>query len=395
MMNLSMLSMTGPKPIRTQRMTDHFALNTSRLQLRILDSSAAPAVLDYYVRNRSFHQPWFAARNDQVFRLEEQKADLADEYAGFLAGRALPFWLFRRNEPDRIIGRFAFTDIIYGCLRSCRTAYHLDQAVQGNGLALEAGQAAIRVLFEDFRLHRAQASIMPTNSRSIALAERLGFRCEGLSPRYLKINNRWQDHLHYVRLADDRPKQSPTPPAGSGKLNICALQPMHISLLDDYYRRNKDHIERWNVPRSGDSNEFPSWHRYVFDGLAAQARGQQQDFLLFWPERPDWLAGHITCQKIKPFPYSSCEIGFSIDRLLRGRGLMPEVLSSVIAWLFADYRLNRITARCIQGNRQSLRLLKLLGFREEGIDRQGLYHGGSWKDVLRLALLKSDFRCFE
>ncbi len=74
---------------------------------------------------------------------------------------------------------------------------------------------------------------------------------------------------------------------------------------------------------------------------------------------------------------------------------MPEVLSSVIAWLFADYRLNRITARCIQGNRQSLRLLKLLGFREEGIDRQGLYHGGSWKDVLRLALLKSDFRCFE
>ncbi len=71
-------------------MTDHFALNTSRLQLRILDSSAAPAVLDYYVRNRFFHQPWFAARNDQVFRLEEQKADLADEYAGFLAGRALP-----------------------------------------------------------------------------------------------------------------------------------------------------------------------------------------------------------------------------------------------------------------------------------------------------------------
>ncbi|MGI6333412.1 MAG: GNAT family N-acetyltransferase [Saccharofermentanales bacterium] len=389
------LLMIRPKTTRTPPMTDSFVLNTPRLQLRILDSSAASAVLDYYVRNRSFHQPWFAARSNRVFRLEEQRAGLADEHSDFLAGRALPFWLFRRNEPERIIGRFAFTDIIYGCLRSCYTAYHLDQAVQGKGLALEAGQAAIRVLLEDFRLHRIQASIMPTNSRSIALAERLGFRCEGLSPRYLKINNRWQDHLHYVRLADDRPPASPAPLTKSGRLNICVLQPMHISLLNDYYQRNKDHIERWNILTSVDSNGSSSWHRYVFDALAAQARGRQHDFLLFWPERPDWLAGHISCQEIKPLPYSSCEIGFSIDRLLSGRGLMPEVLSNVIAWLFAGYRLNRITARCVQGNQQSLRLLKLLGFREEGIDRQGLYHGQSWKDVIRLALLKSDFHYFE
>ncbi|MDW7659443.1 MAG: GNAT family N-acetyltransferase, partial [Bacillota bacterium] len=96
----------------------------------------------------------------------------------------------------------AFTQIIYGGLRSAFMAWHLDQAFQHQGLAFEAAQAAICRMFDDFGLHRLEAAILPGNSRSIDLAKRLGFELEGVSPRYLQINGVWEDHLRYVRLSD-------------------------------------------------------------------------------------------------------------------------------------------------------------------------------------------------
>ena len=188
--------------LQNQNKRAALSLQTERLQLRILDEHSAPLVLSYYMRNRAFHQPWFPTRDDPVFTLRQQQMSLASEQADFLAGRAVPFWLFHQDYPDRIIGRFAFMQIIHGSLRSASLAWHLDQDWQGQGLAHEAGLAAIPCLFADLGLHRIEAFILPCNTRSIALARRLGFELEGLSPRYLMINQVWEDHLRYVRLSD-------------------------------------------------------------------------------------------------------------------------------------------------------------------------------------------------
>ena len=217
-------------------MSDLPILRTERLLLKILDKSAAAQVLDYYQRNRAFHQPWFAERPDQIFTLRQQEHNLAKEYEDYKAGRAVPFWLSLQSDPDRIIGRFAFTSIVHGCFDSCFLAYHLDQDCQGRGLAQEAGQAAIPLMFRDFKLHRIEANIMPANSRSIALAERLGFQLEGLSRQYLKINGRWEDHLHYVLLAGEGQFQA------SRKENAaCKTPALSIPSRQNRPRSNRNH----------------------------------------------------------------------------------------------------------------------------------------------------------
>lgn len=178
------------------------AYETERMLLAVIGPGDAQAVVDYLSRNRRFHDPWFPSRDDTVFSLANQKKLLCQELADFEAGRALPLWLYKKDQPGRIIGRFILSSIIRGAFQSAILSYHLDESVQGTGLACEAGHSVVDLAFDVFGLHRIEANILPGNDRSIALVQRLDFELEGLSGRYLQIAGQWADHLHFVRLSD-------------------------------------------------------------------------------------------------------------------------------------------------------------------------------------------------
>ena len=68
------------------------------------------------------------------------------------------------------------------------------------GFAKEAILRTVKFAFEELGLHRIEANIMPSNKLSIRTAEKCGFVYEGSSSKYLQINGKWEDHLHYVIL---------------------------------------------------------------------------------------------------------------------------------------------------------------------------------------------------
>ena len=57
--------------------------------------------------------------------------------------------------------------------------------------------------FEELKLHRIEANIQPENLGSIKLVEHHGFKKEGYSPRYLKINDTWCDHERWAITYED------------------------------------------------------------------------------------------------------------------------------------------------------------------------------------------------
>jgi [ribosomal protein S5]-alanine N-acetyltransferase len=44
---------------------------------------------------------------------------------------------------------------------------------------------------------------MPRNGASLRVAEKLGFENEGLGKKYLKINGKWEDHIHMVLFNEE------------------------------------------------------------------------------------------------------------------------------------------------------------------------------------------------
>lgn len=100
-------------------------------------------------------------------------------------------------------GELNLSNIVLGAFRSAHVGYWIDKMQAGNGYIPEALVAVCRFAFEEIDLHRLQVSIVPRNTRSRRVVEKLDFRCEGLAERYLEINGVWEDHLRYAITAEE------------------------------------------------------------------------------------------------------------------------------------------------------------------------------------------------
>lgn len=177
--------------------------NTERLELRIIDKTYAPQVLDYYLRNRDFLEEWEAVKNDEFYTLEYLEKQLEGELKAIENGNCLRFWLFKKGDASKAIGTFALNNIVRGAFWSCHLGYKLDVNEINKGYITEAIRKGIDIAFNEVGLHRIEANIMPKNKRSLRVVEKLGFYNEGLAYKYLKINGKWEDHIHMVLLNEE------------------------------------------------------------------------------------------------------------------------------------------------------------------------------------------------
>jgi ribosomal-protein-alanine N-acetyltransferase len=178
------------------------AYYTSRLQLKTLGPDHASMVLAFCQKNAVFLQPFEPDRKPGYYTKNIQKKILEIEADGMAKGEMLRLWLFHKDDIfcQYPLGNLAFTNIIKGAFLSCFLGYKMDQAYINKGYMTEAVSEGIRIIFDDYKLHRIEANIMPRNFPSLTLAEKLGFVNEGLSISYLKLNDQWEDHCHYVLL---------------------------------------------------------------------------------------------------------------------------------------------------------------------------------------------------
>lgn len=175
---------------------------TERLVLRALDQTRAKEVLDYFQRNKDFLEEWEMIRDDEFYTIEFQEMQLEKDQDLIERGSMLKLWIYKKEDENKVIGSIAFNNIVRGAFVSCHLGYKLDKDEINKGYMTEAVSRGINIVFDDMKLHRIEANIMPKNKQSLKVVEKLGFYDEGLAYKYLKINGKWEDHIHMVLLND-------------------------------------------------------------------------------------------------------------------------------------------------------------------------------------------------
>ncbi|MFS2280255.1 GNAT family protein [Microbacterium sp. OR21] len=105
------------------------------------------------------------------------------------------------------------------------------------------------------------------------------------------------------------------------------------------------------------------------------------------------LAGMIGLHRIAEHPHGGdAEIGFWGVARFRGQGVMGEAARAVIDFAFGELGLARVSWRAVVGNVASARTARSLGFRYEGMLRQGLTSARGRDDGWIAGLLASDDR---
>ncbi len=127
-------------------------------------------------------------------------------------GRMLPWLIVYQPEPHGrssrpvLAGQLTVSGIVGGSAATAQIGYWIDQRLAGRGLTPTAVAMAMDYCFSALRLHRIEVAIRPENVRSLRVVEKLGFRPEGIRPRYLHIDGEWRDHLIFALNAEEVPE---------------------------------------------------------------------------------------------------------------------------------------------------------------------------------------------
>ena len=175
----------------------NFTYESKRLTLKILTPDKALDVLNFLYRNKDRFEPYEAEKPDSYYTLSYQRDNLRGEFDSFKNLKYIRFFVFKKGNDNDIIGTISFSNILSYPFSCATIGYKFDKDFLNLGYATEAVACAILAILRDLDLHRIEAYVMPNNTRSIKLLERIGFEHEGLCHKNICIRGKYEDHLRF------------------------------------------------------------------------------------------------------------------------------------------------------------------------------------------------------
>ena len=175
-----------------------------RVLLRPLVASDFPAWREVRRRNVDWLTKWEAQRIHGQPDVVEDRDAFAVRCSARQRERQLGtgygFGIFINGD---FAGEINLSAVQRGPFQSAYVGYWIDEKHAGNGYMPESLIVLAQYAFDDLHLHRIQISIIPRNSASRRVVDKLGIREEGIAVRYLEINGVWEDHVRYGLTSEE------------------------------------------------------------------------------------------------------------------------------------------------------------------------------------------------
>lgn len=163
------------------------------MEIRLVRQDDVEPLADYYSANAEHFRRWEPIREHGYYDRRVLLYRLADYEKQHLNGAAAHF--IGLTDEGAVIAHCSLTNIIYGPFRACFMGYGVAKAFEGSGVMTKVVTTVIDHAFNELALNRIMANYMPDNQRSARLLSKLGFSREGYAEKYLRINDRWEDHV--------------------------------------------------------------------------------------------------------------------------------------------------------------------------------------------------------
>lgn len=162
------------------------------LVIKQLQLSDEHVFLKMTLESKEFHHPWVQAPVTHDAFVEYFNRSQTENQKSYLIYAA-----------SDLVGVFNINEIVRGYFQSGYLGFYGAQKHAGKGLMSQGLKLVLKKIFDELSLHRIEANIQPMNFFSVRLVQKNGFKKEGYSPKYLKINGEWCDHERWALTVED------------------------------------------------------------------------------------------------------------------------------------------------------------------------------------------------
>lgn len=146
------------------------------------------------------------------------------------------------------------------------------------------------------------------------------------------------------------------------------------------------YLREW-LPWVDGTKALADTEAFIKESMEANTNGTRlSTFITFG----DQLAGSIGVVRFSK-DNQSCEIGYWLDERFQGKGIMTNACKALVNHLFKTKALNRIEIHAAANNVKSQAIPLRLGFKKEGVLRQGILLYGTFHDRVLFGLLKEEW----
>ncbi len=151
-------------------------------------------------RNKTWLGPWEATNPDGQTIIPTFRDVYRQSRRSARNGNA---FMFAIVVDGQLVGQITLGNVIWGSLREGYIGYWIDEKHSDRGIMTTSLALLTEYSLKEAGLHRIEVSIRPENHASLRVVEKIGFKNEGLRPRYLHIDGDWRDHLIFVLTSED------------------------------------------------------------------------------------------------------------------------------------------------------------------------------------------------
>ena len=170
--------------------------------------------------------------------------------------------------------------------------------------------------------------------------------------------------------------------------NNIELETLKLSMTDVIFEaidRNRDFLNQW-LPFVDYTQNKSDTENFIETVVNQPGRKRDEVYSIWYKQEFAGLIGFKETDWIN----RKTELGYWLAERMQGKGIVTTCMEKLLRFAFQKLNMNRVQVKVAVNNSKSAAIPKKLGFKFEGIEREGERHKNRYLDLEVYSLLKSD-----